>query len=100
MKPANKSSTRRKERHDKNRSDQRQSNICRLIPELLVIYPSNASEYSPLVNSVQVFREAISTYLVSRYGRGGNFIIDNDYFIPSLLLSPQQLTISETCRQS
>ena len=85
MKTANKSSTRRKDRHGDNRSDQRQSNFRGLIPELPVIYPSNASEYSPLVNSIQGFREAISTYLVSQYGRGGNFVIDNNYFIPSPL---------------
>ena len=88
MKPATKVSSRRKERHGAHRNNQRQNNFRGLIPELPVIYPSNSPEYLPLVNSVQVFKDAISIYLVAHYGRGGNFIIDNNYFIPPRLTEP------------
>ena len=87
MKPA-KVSTRRKECHSDNCSDQRRSNFRGLIPEFPVIYPSNSSEYLPLVNSVQVLKDAISTYLVAQYSRSGNYIIDNNYFIPPPLTAP------------
>ena len=84
MKPANKVSNRRKERHGDNCSDQRHSNFRGLIPELPVIYPSNFSEYLPLVNSV-VLQKAICTY--SSWPRW-QFIIDNNYFIAPPLTAP------------
>ena len=37
---------------------------------------------------MQVFKEMISIYLVSYYGRGGNFIFDNNYYGPLAPIAP------------
>ena len=79
MKPTTNGPKRRKDRNNNRRGDRRpRASFQGLIPELPVIYPTDSAEYEPLVNSVQVFKETISIYLVSHYGRGGNFIIDNN----------------------
>ena len=89
MKPATSGSNKRKERRHNQRSERHpRASFQGLIPELPVIYPTDSADYSPLVNSVQVFRETVSIYLVAHYGRGGNFIIDNNYYVPPPLVAP------------
>jgi len=88
MKPSSKGTSRRNDRRGAIRNDQRKTGFSGLIPELPVIFPTDSPEYSPLVNSVQVFKEAVSIYLVAQYGRGGNFIIDNSFYVPAPLVEP------------
>ena len=81
MKPSTNKTNRRKERNNNRRRDRHQRpSFQGLIPELPVIYPTDSADNSPLENSVQVLKGTVSIYLVSHYGRGGNFIIVNNYF--------------------
>ena len=89
MKPSTNGSNRRKDRNNNRRGDRRpRASFQGLIPELPIIYPTDSAEYQPLVNSVHVFKEMISFYLVSHYGRGGYFIIDNNYYVSIVPVAP------------
>ena len=62
--------------------------VCLLLRTVTLKLGFYKNKKLSLVDSVQGFREASSTYLVARYGRGGNYIFDNKYFIPPPLTEP------------